>query len=90
MLKKIMLSLLALYSLLGFFVLPLIVKSQIIDIVEQKTNAKFLINDVYFNPFIFNLQISGVKLSDSDGNYLVSLKLIQIDLELYSLLRNVL
>ncbi|MCK4737522.1 MAG: AsmA family protein, partial [Sulfurimonas sp.] len=88
MFKKIALSFLALYSLLGFFVLPLIVKSQIIDIVEQKTNAKLLINDVYFNPFIFNLQISGVKLSGSDGEHLVSLKSIQIDLELYSLLRS--
>ncbi|MCK4974780.1 MAG: hypothetical protein KAR81_05970, partial [Sulfurimonas sp.] len=84
MFKKIALSLLALYSLLGFFVLPLIVKSQIIDIVEQKTNAKLLINDVYFNPFIFNLQISGVKLSGCDGEHLVSFKSIQIDLELYS------
>ncbi|MCW8954289.1 MAG: DUF748 domain-containing protein [Sulfurimonas sp.] len=87
MFKKIVLSFLVLYILFGFFVLPLIVKSQVIKIVEQKTNAKLFINDVYFNPFIFNLELSGIKLKDLNNEHLASLKSLEIDVELYSLLR---
>ncbi len=87
MFKKVALSFLLLYSLFGFFVLPLIVKSQLVGIVEKKTSSKLFINDVYFNPFIFNLEISGIELKDCNNEHLVSFKLLGIDLELYSLLR---
>ena len=87
MFKKVALSFFLIYTLFGFFVLPLIVKSQLVDIVEKKTNSKLFINDVYFNPFIFNLEISGIELKDCNNEHLVSFKLLGVDVELYSLLR---
>lgn len=87
MLKKILLTLFLLYSIIGFFVLPLILKSQIIERVNQETKAKLSINDVYFNPYIFKLELSAVKLNDLDKKHLLSFKSLLVDVEPSSLLQ---
>ncbi len=84
--KKILLSLVILYAIIGFIVLPLVVKPQIIDIVSQETNAKIEIQNIYFNPFVFNLEISGIKLSSLDDKELLFLKSITLNIEPYSLI----
>ena len=86
MLKKIILSSLILYTIFGFFVLPYILKSQIIKAVEQQTDSKISIQNIYFNPFVFNLDISGIELDSLKNKKLLRLKSIRFDLELYSLL----
>ena len=89
MFKKVLFSAVVLYVTLGFFVLPIILKSQLIKIVDEKTYASLGIEDIYFNPFIFNLKISGLSLkSKKDSQPLISLKSISCDVELYSLLNS--
>lgn len=86
MFKKVIFSTIILYAIFGFFLLPYILKSQIVKNIPKQLNAKLSIEDIYFNPFVFNLDISGVKLESLENKELISLKSIKFDLELYSLL----
>ena len=85
MFKKIILSLILVYTLFGFIALPLILKPQIIDIVAKETNAKIEIDSIFFNPYAFYLNISGLKLSSLDDKELVHIKDIFLNIEVYSL-----
>lgn len=90
MYKKIIKTLfyiLAIYTILGFLVIPLTLKTKLIDIVPKETNSKLTIDKVYFNPYTFVLKISDINLTDLDDKPLVSAKLIGINLEAYSLLK---
>ena len=84
-LKKYILYILAIYAVVGFIILPLVLKPQIIKIVEEQTNAKLSCEKIYFNPFIFNLSLHGVVLSDLQNNKLISFRKFFIDFELYSI-----
>ena len=85
MFKKIILSLILVYTLFGFIALPLILKPQIIDIVAKETNAKIEIDSIFFNPYAFYLNISGLKLSSIENKELISIKDIFLNIEVYSL-----
>ena len=85
MFKKIILSLILVYTLFGFIALPLILKPQIIDIVSKETNAKIEIDSIFFNPYAFYLNISGLKLSSLENKELISIKDIFLNIEVYSL-----
>jgi uncharacterized protein involved in outer membrane biogenesis len=74
------------YTLLGFVVLPLVLKSQLIDIVQKETKAKLSIESLYFNPFTFTLKIDALKLVDARLKHLLSLESIFINLEPHSLI----
>ncbi len=86
--KKIFLYALLVYTIVGFFVLPLILKPQLIDIVQKQTNAKISIDSIYFNPYIFRLKINDIELTDANDKDLFSLKALIINVELYSLLNS--
>ncbi|MDA3908940.1 MAG: DUF748 domain-containing protein [Sulfurimonas sp.] len=83
--QKIIIYLLSVYAILGFIVLPLVLKSQLVEIVQKETHAKLSLDSVFFNPFIFSLKLHGIKLTDADDIHLVSLKSILINLEPHSL-----
>ena len=85
MFKKIILSLIVLYTLIGFVAVPLILKPQVIDIVAKQTNAKIEIDSIFFNPYAFYLNISGLKLSSLDDKELIYIKEIFLNIEVYSL-----
>ncbi len=88
MLKKIILSLILFYAILGFVIIPIVAKPQIIDIISKETNARIEIDSVYFNPFAFLFEISGLKLSSQDDKELLSLKSISLNIEAYSLVNS--
>jgi hypothetical protein len=83
--KKILIYGLLTYTFIGFILLPLIVKPQLIKLTEENTNAKVSIDSIYFNPFLFKLKVSGIKLADINAVPLLSLESFYLDLELYSL-----
>ena len=83
MFKKVILWLILFYSLVGFVAVPLILKPQIIDIVAQETNAKIEIDSIFFNPYAFYLNISGLKLSSLEDKELLFVKDIFLNLEIY-------
>ncbi|WP_294962169.1 DUF748 domain-containing protein [Sulfurimonas sp.] len=83
--QKLVIYLLSIYAILGFIALPLILKSQLIQIVQKETNAKLSLDSIYFNPFVFSLEINEIKLLDAKDSHLLSLKSILINLEPHSL-----
>ena len=85
--KKILIYLLAAYTFLGFFIVPLILKTQLINAVSEQTNAKLSCETVSFNPFIFKLSLENLILENHDDQKLLSFKNLSIDLEFYSLFR---
>ncbi|MDT8338722.1 MAG: DUF748 domain-containing protein, partial [Sulfurimonas sp.] len=85
MFKKILLAVFVLYTLFGFILLPPIVESQIENIAAQETNSKLSVDDVYFNPFNFKMQVRGVLLETLDEEKIASLDMLLIDLEPHSL-----
>jgi len=86
LLKKITLFFIILYAIVGFIIVPIIAKPQIIDIFSKQINAKLSIEKIYFNPFSFCLKISNIKLNSLDNKELLSLKSIKLNLEVSSLI----
>ena len=86
-LKKILLYVTLFYSILGFLVIPLVLKPQLIDVVQKQTNAKINIDDVYFNPFTFRLELSEIKLSSLDDKELLFIKRMILNTQVSSLFR---
>jgi len=85
MLKKIFYSLIILYTLVGFVLLPILLKPEIEKAANEALNAKLSFESIYINPFVFKVELSGVKLKDLKDNHLVSFKSLKVDVELYSL-----
>ena len=85
MFKKIILSLLVIYALVGFVIVPIVLKSKVVEIANQNINAKISIDDIDFNPFIFRLGIYGLELNDLEGKHLVSLAKFEINVDPYRL-----
>ena len=89
MLRKILkyfLYLIAAYAVVGFLIIPLLVKSQLVKILQQQTSAKVVLNAVYFNPFLFKLTLSGLKMHDIDDKPLVSFDSLVVDVDPSALL----
>ena len=85
-LKKIFLYGVILYTILGFILLPLILKPQLTSIVQKQTNALLHIDALSFNPFTCKIALDGVLLQDLKKNTLVSCNSLSLNLEPSSLL----
>ncbi len=70
--KKFLFFTLLLYTILGFFLLPLLLKPQIIKSVDESLNAHISIENIYFNPFIFKFSLIDVTLLDLEERPLLS------------------
>jgi uncharacterized protein involved in outer membrane biogenesis len=85
--KNIFASLLLVYAVVGFIVLPYILKPKLTEIVSQETNARVEIGSIYINPFLFKVEFSDVVLRNLDDEELLRFKEFFADVELYSLAR---
>ncbi len=85
--QKLFLSFFIFYTIFGFFATPYLLKSQITQTIEAKTNAKITIEDIYFNPFTFTLIISNFDLKSLENQPLVAFKSMYLNLEPSSIFR---
>ncbi|MCK9490705.1 MAG: DUF748 domain-containing protein [Sulfurimonas sp.] len=86
--KNILLFLFVTYALVGFFAIPLVLKSQLKTTVEQELNAKLSIKSIYFNPFSFRLIVDEIALKDLEQKHLLSFESLDINLEPSSLYKS--
>jgi len=89
MLKRVVLSAFLIYLLfliVSFFILPSVLKSQIETVVAKETNSKLSIEKIYFNPFSFKIEVSGILLKTLEDKKIVSLEMLEVDAEPHSLL----
>src|SRR5262245_14210860 len=81
---------LALYSLLGFFVVPMIVRSQVENRAALQLNRMATVARVRFNPFTLALLLAGFELRDRDGTPLASFDTLVVNLSVGSIPRRAL
>jgi len=69
------LILVLLYTVLGFYLVPRLVRSSLHDFVAKNYHREIALGDVRFNPYTLRLDVSDFTLPDSDGQPISSLAL---------------
>ncbi len=77
----------ALYTLVGFFVVPLIVKNSVLDLIQEDLGRTAHIEAVEFNPYLLSLGVHGFEMNDTDGVRLAAFGEFSVDFQLSTLLR---
>ncbi|WP_151638299.1 DUF748 domain-containing protein [Noviherbaspirillum aerium] len=81
-------SLLTLYTVAGFLLLPLVIKSRAEAIFAEKFKRHASIEKVRFNPFTLKLNAHGFRLYETDGkNLFADIETLVLDLSSESLFR---
>jgi uncharacterized protein involved in outer membrane biogenesis len=83
----ITLALLLSYALVGYFLLPYIIKSQIIPRVAEQLHRPVSVEDVEVNPFALSLRVSGFDIREPDQSPMIGFEEFYINLQTISLLR---
>jgi hypothetical protein len=76
----ITISLIAAYAVLGFYIVPAILKSKIPDIIQEETGRKSAIANVEFNPFKLFASIQGVKIQEKSDSPFVEFDHFNVDI----------
>ncbi|WAK01522.1 DUF748 domain-containing protein [Methylobacter sp. YRD-M1] len=58
---------LAVYAVVGFYVVPAVLKSKLPDVIEQQTGRKASIEKIRFNPFSLFASLEGIKVQEKNG-----------------------
>jgi hypothetical protein len=78
---------LILYTIIGFALVPVVVKNNLIDLAHDDFNRTAQIEQVEFNPYFLRLRIRGFNLLDVDNEPLISFDHFSINFQLSSLFR---
>jgi hypothetical protein len=81
------LVLLLLYTVLGFFVVPRLVRSGVHDFVTKNYHREVALGDVRFNPYTLRLDVRDFSLPDADGQPMVAFRHLLVDLTVASIWR---
>ena len=76
-----------LYTLLGFFLAPVLVSHYGVKSIEEATGRDAVISEVRVNPYVLSVEVSGFSLNDSDGERLVSFDRLFVNFQASSLFR---
>ncbi|WP_194725703.1 DUF748 domain-containing protein [Noviherbaspirillum malthae] len=81
-------GLLGLYTLAGFLLLPMVIKSQTGKIFEEKFKRPASVEEVRFNPFALKLDVRGFRLYEADRkNIFAEVEALSLNLSGESLVR---
>ena len=75
------------YVLVGFFVLPPIIRSQLVKRLPAITKRQAAVRQVKFNPLALSLTIRGLSLTEPDGQVFASWEELYVNFQLSSLFR---
>lgn len=81
------LSLIATYTLAGFFLLPKIIHNTLVDQVEQQLGWQTEVEKVEFNPYAFTLTIHNLKIADQQAQEQLSFERYHMNFELRSIIK---
>ena len=76
-----------LYTVVGFFVVPAIVKSQMLKRLPALTKRQVAIERVKFNPYVLSLTIDGFSLKEPNGGVFSSFGELYVNFQLSSLFK---
>src|SRR5882672_5837678 len=77
----------ALYTLLGFFVLPAVIKWQMLKRLPALTHRNVAVQQVKLNPYALSFTLRGFSLTEMNGDEFVSLGELYVNFESISLLK---
>jgi hypothetical protein len=77
-----------LYVLIGFLILPVIIKNQMVSIINDQFKREAKIESVSFNPFTFELGVGDFSLLDKDHSVFLYWKNFTADLKVFPLINN--
>src|SRR6266403_1737301 len=78
---------LALYTAIGFLVLPAIIKSQMLKRLPALTHRRVAIKEVKLNPYALSFTLRGFSLTETNGDEFASLGELYVNLQSISLLK---
>jgi uncharacterized protein involved in outer membrane biogenesis len=76
-----------LYTLIGFFAVPAIVKSQLVKRLPAFTQRKAAVRQVLFNPYVLSLTVRGLELTEPNGEPFASWEEFYANFQLSSIPR---
>jgi len=77
----------AFYTVTGFFVLPAIIKSQMLKRLPALTHRKVAVQQVKLNPYVLSFTLRGFSLTDTNGEEFASLRELYVNFQLSSLFK---
>jgi len=83
----IVMVVLLIYILAGFFAAPWLVRQQLPKLVEQHLGAKGSVDNVRINPLLFNVELDGITIAEQSGLPALQIGKLLVDFETSSLLR---
>ena len=86
---KVLVSIVAFYTVLGFILLPYLIQTNFSKVLKQTTNASGYLEKIYINPYTFEVELKNLLIQDDKNKTLVYFNTLQVDLELSSLLDNI-
>ena len=81
------LGLVLLYTLVGFFLVPYLIKTYAIPAVAEKLKRPVLVKEVELNPFALSLRLTGFEIRETDQSALLGFEEFFINLQASSLIR---
>lgn len=78
---------LGLYTILGFFVLPAVIKSQMLKRLPALTHRRVTVQKVKLNPYALSFTLRGFSLTETNGEEFASLDELYINFQSISLLK---
>ena len=77
----------ALYTIVGFFVLPAIIKSQMLKRLPALTHREAAVDQVLVNPYALSLTVRGFSLKEANGPVFASVGELYVNFQLSSIFR---
>jgi hypothetical protein len=81
------LGLVLFYTLVGFFLIPYLIKAYAIPAVAEKLKRPVLVKDVELNPFTLSLRVTGFEIRETDQSALLGFDEFFVNLQASSLIR---
>jgi hypothetical protein len=81
------LGLVVLYTLVGFFLVPYLIKTYAIPAVAEKLKRPVLVKEVELNPFALSLRLTGLEIRERDQSALLGFDEFFVNLQASSLIR---
>lgn len=75
------------YALVGFFLLPYIIKSRVVPAVAEQLGRPVLVQDVQINPFALSFTITGFEIRETDQTALLGFERLYVNFEASSVIR---
>jgi hypothetical protein len=84
---SVLVLLVALYAVAGFWAVPHFLRTGLTDFVSTHYQRQLALGEIHFNPFTFKLDVSDFSLPDSDGQPMLAFGRLHVDLEIKSLFK---